>query len=469
MVAGDQIPTTPPVPLKPIPIHPFFDAAGAAAAAEAEAVQYGTFMTLITKNDMLYSGVREDADASPNLIAFHLATIRELAGSELQMRPHTVFTVASNRHCGRRIDEFRTYYARRLINPGAPLRDNLVAELFQGGSRPLWMGLFGCYGLPLVHLSDSFEIKAATYAKQALALAASHLDDGLCGLFAAIAADSRRRSALFGSNGAAAAAGASRHGRHPLPKWTCDPLSILRDLSRDGRLSGLPLVLPGYTSHAAAGRPWSSVPVVGQVVLESVWRWDLAETVDPLDALEELGRVTTVALACGTHKTPGAAEFDVYLCFLPSLVLALRVFLAAVRLQYPAVSEIALVLVRCLWAQIVLVYILQLRPNVAATATVATPTPTPTPPEQGTAPCATPPDDDHFLFRAFYNDTALDQPRHQDAFYLRALRSFAMLAATERDPAWTARIDNAAVKLQVGWQRWLGLSPGEAATLDIRL
>lgn len=350
-----------------------------------------------------------------------------------------------------RINEFRTYYARRLVNPGAPLRDNLIAELFQGGTKPLWMGLFACYGLPLVHLSDSLEVKAATYAKQALALAASNLDDSLCGLFAAIATESRRRSALFGSNGTT-----TGQQRRPLPKWTRDPLSILRDLARDGRLSGLPLVLPGYTNHAASGRPWSSLPVVGQVVLESVWCWDLAETIDPLDALEELGRVTTVALACGTHKTPGPPEFDFFLCFLPTLVYALRVFLANVRQQYPAVSEIALVLVRCLWAQIVLVYILQLRPKVASERS-----------EDQMAQQA--PIDNNFLFHAFYSDATLAQPRHQDAFYLRTLRSFGMLAASERDPAWTARINDAAVKLQVGWWRWLGLGPGEAATLDIRL
>lgn len=329
------------------------------------------------------------------------------------------------------------------------MRDNLVVELFQGGSRPLWMGLFSCYGLPLVHLADSLEVKSATYAKQALALAASNLDNNLCDLFASIVTESRRRSALFGPNGG--------HNRRPLHKWTRDPLSILRDLARDGRLSGLPLVLPGYTNHALAGRPWSSQTIIGQVVLESVWRWDLAETIDPLDALEELGRVTTVALACGTHKTPGPPEFDFFLCFLPTLVHALRVFLAAVRQQYPAVSEIALMLVRCLWAQIVLVYILQLRPKVTLLDASEH-----RQPQQ-------PPDDENFLFRAFYNDTLLSEPRHQDAFYLRALRSFAMLAASESDPAWTARINEAAVKLQVNWHRWLGLAPGEEATLDIRL
>jgi hypothetical protein len=364
------------------------------------------------------------------------------------------FLSASVRHSpltlfSSRINEFRTYYARRLVNPAAPLRDNLVAELFEGGSKPLWTGLFACYGLPLVHLSDSLEVKAATYAKQALALAASNLDDSLCTLFATIAVESRRRSALFGGSTAGA-------GRRPRPRWTRDPLSVLRDVARDGRLSGLPLVLPSYTNHAAGGRSWSSQPIVGQVVLESVWRWDLAETIDPLDALEELGRVTTVALACGTHRTPGPPEFDFYLCLLPTLVHSLRVFMAAMRQQYPAVSEIALVLVRCLWAQIVLVYILQLRPKVA-------PTPEPSEAAQGA------PGDDHFLFRAFYNDATLVQPRHQDAFYLRALRSFAMLAASERDPAWTARINDAAVKLQSNWHRWLGLGPGEAATLDIRL
>lgn len=51
----------------------------------ATALQQGTFMTLITKNDMLYSGMMEDENESPNLIAFHLATILELAGSDLQM------------------------------------------------------------------------------------------------------------------------------------------------------------------------------------------------------------------------------------------------------------------------------------------------------------------------------------------------------------------------------------------------
>ncbi|KAL1891182.1 hypothetical protein Sste5346_007815 [Sporothrix stenoceras] len=448
MVVGQIPPPSPPSQLL------LFDAAAA--------LQQGTFMTLITKNDMLYSGMMDDE--SPNIIAFYLATIRELAGSDLQMeaayrlhsgqqatlRPSMETDSPMEAHFGQkdRINEFRTYYARRLVNPGAPLRDNLVAELFQGGSRPLWMGLFACYGLPLVHLGDSLEVKAATYAKQALALAASNLDNDLCDLFASIVTESRRRSALFGSNG--------DHNCRPLRKWTRDPLSILHDLTRDGRLSGLSLVLPGYTNHAVAGRPWSSQNIVSQVVLESVWRWDLAETIDPLDALEELGRVTTVALACGTHKTHRPPEFDFFLCFLPTLVHALRVFLAAVRQQYPAVSEIALVLVRCLWAQIVLVYILQLRPKIASIP-------------KRIEPQQPPPDDENFLFRAFYNDTVLSEPQHQDAFYLRALRSFAMLAASEQDPEWTARINDAAVKLQVNWHRWLGLAPGEATTLDIRL
>ena len=63
----------------PPPLQPFliFDAAAV--------LQQGTFMILITKNDMLYSGMIEDENESPNLIAFHLATIRELAGSDLQM------------------------------------------------------------------------------------------------------------------------------------------------------------------------------------------------------------------------------------------------------------------------------------------------------------------------------------------------------------------------------------------------
>lgn len=71
MVAGQLPPPSPPSQLL------LFDAAAA--------LQQGTFMTLITKNDMLYSGMMDDDDESPNIIAFFLATIRELAGSDLQM------------------------------------------------------------------------------------------------------------------------------------------------------------------------------------------------------------------------------------------------------------------------------------------------------------------------------------------------------------------------------------------------
>ncbi|CAK7230395.1 hypothetical protein SBRCBS47491_007571 [Sporothrix bragantina] len=452
------------------------------------ALRQGTLMTLITKNDMLYSGMMDDV--SPNLIPFQIATICELAGSDAQMerayqlhknnqrplRPVIETELPMESH----IDEFRTYYARRLVTPGAPLRDNLIAELFQGAKAPLWMGLFACYGLPLVHLSDSMEVKSATYAKQALALAASNLDEDLCALFGAIVTESRQRSSLFGPSPMSSTAGSttgsssSRSNSRPPPffavsqpeqqhnnktktkKWTCDPLSILRALSRDGRLSNLSLVLPGYVAHAQAGRSWSTQPVVGQVVLESVWQWDVAETIDPLDALEELGRVA-VTLACGTHKPDEPPEYDIYLCLLPTLVLSLRVFLGGVRQQYPAVSEIALVLVRCLWAQMVLVYILQLRPKVHLLSKAKDSTSSAT--DRG----------DDFLLSDFYADNSLSEPRHHDAFYLRALRSFAMLAAVDRDPAWTAWISEATVVFQSRWQRWVGLSSYEAATLDIRL
>ncbi|CAK7217028.1 hypothetical protein SEUCBS140593_003066 [Sporothrix eucalyptigena] len=455
------------------------------------ALHQGTLMTLITKNDMQYSMMVDDV--SPNLISFALATIRELAGSDAQMerayrihqdqqtplRPVIETDTPMESHFGQRdrIDEFRTYYARRLVVPTAPLRDNLVAELFQGDKAPLWMGLFACYGLPLVHLSDSMEVKAATYAKQALALAASNLDQDLCALFGAIASESRQRSALFGPSPMSSTAGSttgsttgsssSRSSSRPPPlfvqavlpqqnkKWTRDPLSILNDLSQDGRLSGLSLVLPGYVSHAQYGRPWSTQPVVAQIVLESVWQWDLAETVNPLDALEELGHVT-VALACRTHKA-GAdepPEFDFFLSFLPTLVLSLRMFLGGVRRQYPAVSEISLVLIRCLWAQIVLVYILQLRPKISAWPLPA---------------AAVSREEGDFLLRDFYADTALSQPRHQDAFYLRALRTFAMLAAMDLEPQWTTRINDAAILFQTSWRRWVGRTSDEPATVAIRL
>lgn len=324
------------------------------------------------------------------------------------------------------------------------------------------MGLFACYGLPLVHLADSMEVKAATYAKQALALAASNLDDSLCALFTAITTKSKRHASLFGPS----SSGVNSKSPH---KWTRAPLAILRGLALDGRLSGLPLVLPGYVGHAEAGRHWSNQPIVGQVVLECVWQWDLAETVDPLDALEELGHVA-VALACGTHKTaveteadgsvvPAAPEFDFYLCFLPTLVYALRVFLVNVRQQYPAVSEIALALVRCLWAQMVLVYILQLRPKIELLAGGAT----------ADVRSSGGGEREENLLDDFYSDITLASRNHQDAFYLRALRSFAMLAASERDAAWQGRINDAAVKFKTGWQRWLGFGPDEEATLDIRL
>ena len=430
-------------------------------------LQRGLFMSLTIRNDMLYSAMVDGT--TPNLIAFvrmrsiplstdnnannaqYLATVRHLGGTDAQLQAawdahapgQTPLRVdvdpdddsGSSTAGSGRVDVFRTLYGRRLVAPARSLHNNLVYELLRRGttSPPLWTGLFALYGLPLVHLSDALEAQTAVYAKQALALAASNMDRDLSFLFAEVVQTA---------------------AAPPLPDVYLEvpraPLDILASLAFDGRLASLPLALPGYADHGRHGmRRWSSVPAVRDAVLACTRQWGtLVDPVHALDALEELGR-TAVVLACGTHK-PGDVAFDFYLCFLVTLVCSLRTVLVGWH-HDRAVQAHAADMVRCLWALFVLVYILQLRPAMDVALLGGSVSG-----ELG-------------HFHDFHADPALALPKHQDPFYLRTLRSMAVLAACERDRGWQILIGNAASKFRHGWQRWLGFQPDEGASMNVRI
>ncbi|EPE05231.1 hypothetical protein F503_03836 [Ophiostoma piceae UAMH 11346] len=434
---------------------------------------------------MLYSVMIDGT--TPNLIAFYLATVKHMGGTDAQLQAawtaHEHYQTPLDVDIetddptpwgfGRAdlVDVFRTYYGRRLIAPGMSLQDNLVNTLLCNGtsSPPLWTGLFGLYGLPLVHLSDALEVQTAVYAKQALALAASNLDSGLSCLFSEIVGESSRRREAMAAAISSSLAPHSLHRSPPLPFCVPpspqnaagerrSPLDILESLAFDGRLSNLPLDLPGYFDHGLyGGRHWSSLPEIRDAVLACTWQWGALDTVQSdsvpgaLDALEELGR-TAVVLACGTHK-PGDVEFDFYLCFLVTLVYSLRTVLVSLQC-YGAVQVHAADLVRCLWAMFVLVYILQLRPKMDV-ALLGTPRPRHEPTSN--------------QFREFRADLGLALPKHQDPFYLRTLRSMAGLAACERDRGWQILINNAASKFRQGWRRWIGFQPSEGVSMNVRI